>query len=618
MSRSLLFATLPALALIPASAHAQGNDIVVTATGFDQNRNEVGQSISVIDRDRLDTLQSISLSDALATIPGLAVVRTGGTGAQTSVFIRGANSSQTLVLVDGVRINDPSTPNGAFDFGAMMADNVARVEVLRGPNSVIWGSQAIGGVVNIIHAEPTERLSARVGAEYGAHDSAKVTGNVAGKAGIVSASIGGSFTRTDGISARTINTERDGYKNASANARVKIAVSDAVSIDLRGYYTRAKLMIDDGFSTSPLSDPRTDTEQFVAYAGVNAALLDGRWQNRIAYTRTDIDRVGTDPEPGSYNVLRARGEIDRFEYRGAFDVTDGARLIFGVEQEQMAVSTHQPAAFPVDASLNSNTTSIYGQALVAPLTGLNLSAGVRHDDTSRYGSATTFGANAAYSPNAGVTVLRATFAQGFRVPTMVDALLPNGNPALKPEESESYDLGIEQRFLNGAVVASATWFDRRSRNLIVLDSSYVPQNIGRARAQGVELTLDLRPVETLRVAAGYTYVDAQERTTGGATFVNRQLARRPKHSISASVDWTSPIGLKLGADVRAVSDRYDSDFGNSRADGYEIAGLRASYPVTDRAEIYGRIENLFDADYRTVNGYNTLGRSAYAGIRVKY
>ena len=190
---TILKYTAAAIALLPTTAFAQADDeeIVVTASGFEQPRSETGQAIEIVDRDRLDQLQSATIADALRTVPGISIAPRGGLGSQTSAFIRGGSSAQTLVLIDGVRINDLTSPNGAFDFGALMTGNIDRVEVLRGPNSVIWGSQAIGGVVNVQSIVPTEGFAARLGAEYGSFDTKRLQANIAGTSGVWEGSVGG-------------------------------------------------------------------------------------------------------------------------------------------------------------------------------------------------------------------------------------------------------------------------------------------------------------------------------------------------------------------------------------------------------------------------------------------
>jgi vitamin B12 transporter len=609
-----------ALASVPAFAD-EGGEIVVTATGIETPRSDVGQAITVIDRDLLENRQNAFISDILADVPSVAVVRSGGPGAQSSVFIRGANSSQTLVLIDGVRINDPSSPNGAFDFGALVTGNVDQVEVLRGPNSVVWGSQAIGGVVNVRNAIPQDGLGIRAAAEYGAHDSIRGNVNIAGTSGPVAFSFGAGHQRTDGISTIKAGTERDGFEGTALNGRAEITLNEALSVDLRGYYNHSVTEIDDIYSSPPdvVADSRNN--QLVGYAGLKLSLLDDRFKSRIAYSRTDIERDGRDPTQAgtitSFNVYNINGTIDRYEYQGSFEIAKAAQLIFGAEHEKTKASVFYPAGGGTRPDrADSKVTSFYGQAIVRPVKGLTLTGGVRHDDYDLYGSETTFGANAAYSPNGGKTVLRSTYAEGFRAPTLTESVMPFGNVALTPETVKSYDLGIEQHLMDRKLRLSATYFHRTSRDQIVFSfMTFQSENIQRVKAEGVELELNARPTETLELAANYSFVDSRDKSPG-MTFDNL-VARRPRNQLNVSVDWTSPIKLKLGASLRIVGDSYDDNANAKPLDGYALASIRASYPLTQNLELYGRIENLFDTDYEVAKDYSVLGRAAYAGFRLK-
>lgn len=616
----ILKCTAASIALIPGAAHAQdASDIVVTASGVEQKRDETGQAITVIDRAALERTQTQVISDILRTVPGVRVARNGGVGGVTSTFIRGGESSQTLVLIDGVRINDPSSPNAAFDFGSLLTGNISRVEVLRGPSSVIWGSQAIGGVINIQTLEPTEALAVNARTEYGYRNTAEAQANISRTSGIATGSIGGGTFRTDGISALAAGTERDGYRNVSANGKLKLAFNDALSLDLRAYFNRGKVEFDDPFGATPDTFPETRNRQFIGYAGLNAAFLGGRFRNRLSYTRTDLNRRGIEPNvPFSFNVNTLKGTIDRFEYHGAFDIADAAALIFGLEHERTFASTFFPAGGgTAPDQAKTNVTSGFGQLILKPLTGLTLTGGVRYDDYSQYGGQTTFGANFAYTPDDGRTVFRGTYAEGFRAPTLTEALLPFGNTALKPETAKSFDLGVEHSFLDGLATTSVTLYRRTSHNLITFSFvTFQSENIAAARSQGLELGLALRPAQNLRIDANYSLVDAKSRSAD-ATFGNR-LARRPKDNANLSIDWTSPVKLAIGASVSITGDSFDNLSNTVRLDGYTLASIRASYPINTAIEIFGRVENLFDAKYQTVSGYGSYGRNAYAGVRAKF
>ncbi|WP_353209822.1 TonB-dependent receptor [Sphingorhabdus sp.] len=606
-----------ALAVLPTPVFAQvaDDDIVVTASGFEQPRSETGQAIEIVGRDRLDQLQSATIAQVLQTVPGVSVATRGGLGGQTSAFIRGGSSAQTLVLIDGVRINDLTSPNGAFDFGALMTGNIGRVEILRGPNSVIWGSQAIGGVVNVQSIAPVDGFEGRLGAEYGGYDTKRLNANIAGTKGVFEGSVGGAFVKSDGISALAGGTERDGYANATGNARLKVNISDSFTLDFRSYYNRAKVEYDSEFGVGANGLPVSRNRQFVGYVGAQFDMLDGRLHNRIAYTRTDLRRIGTDPIVFSFNNFNVRGAIDRMEYHTAFDLNDALTLVAGVEYERSFASTSFEGAAP-DVARN-DVVSGFGQIIVRPVNGLTLTAGVRHDAYSDYGGQTTLGGNLAFTPNEGRTMFRATYAEGFRAPTLTEGQPPYGNLQLKPETARNFDLGVEQQFLEGKVQLFATYFNRRSNNLIAFSPvSFQSENIDKVTAKGLEIGLDLNPSSQLDIRASYTLVDAINRTAGD-TFGNRQ-ALRPQNSFSLTADWQTAFGLSLGSSLLVIGDSFDDAANNVRLDGYALVGLRASMPLTDGLEVYASVENMLDAQYTVVSGYNSFGRHATIGIRAKF
>ena len=614
---TLLKYSAAALALLPASAMADEWDdvIVVTASGFEQPRSETGQAIDIVDRERLDQLQSATIGDALQSVPGVTVAARGGLGGQTSAFLRGGNSSQTLVLIDGVRINDLTSPNGAFDFGTLMTGNIGQVEVLRGPNSIIWGSQAIGGVVNIQSLAPADGFEGRFGAEYGAADTKGMNANIAGTSGAFEGSFGGSYVDAQGISALAGGTERDGFENVAGNGRLKVNITDTFNLDFRGYYNHATVEYDSAFGIGANALPVTRNRQFIGYVGANVVALDGRMQNRIAYTRTDIRRLGTDPVVFSFNNFIVRGSIDRAEYHTAFDVNDALTMTAGLEYERTFASTSFEGA-AADVARN-HVASGFSQIIVRPVAGLTVTGGVRHDKYNDYGGQTTLGGNIAFTPNDGRTMLRATYGEGFRAPTLSEGQPPYGNPDLRPETARNFDLGFEQQILNGTARFFATYFNRRSTDLIAFSfATFQSENIDRVKSTGVEAGFSLNPTDRLDIRASYTLVDAVNRSVG-ANFGN-QLALRPQHSGSLTVDWQMPIGLSVGSSVLLIGNSFDDASNSVALDGYALVGLRASLPINDRVELYGRVDNIFDVQYTVVAGYNSFGRNAAVGVRAKF
>ncbi len=611
---TLLVTTVASIAALPAPAWAEGDDadIIVTASGITQPRDEAGQAISVIDTARLDTLQSATIADALRTLPGVAVAQRGPVGSQTSIFLRGGNSAQTLVLVDGVRINDPSSPNGAFDFGALQTGNFGRIELLRGANSVIWGSQAIGGVISLTSLAPTDALAVRAVAEGGSWSTLRTSANLGGTSGALRGSIGGGYYRTSGISALTGGSERDGFASYSANGRLDIALGDNAGIDLRGFYNRGRVEYDSPFGLGGDALPESRNRQFVGYVGAHATMFGGLLINRIAFTRTDIDRLGTDPVAFSFNNFDVSGSIDRYTYQGDLRASDAVTLVFGAEHEETRTSTSFEGAAPDLA--HNRVTGGYAQLIVRPLRGLTLTGGVRHDDYSDYGGQTSFAANAAFTPNGGATLLRASYAEGFRAPTLSEGQPPFGNPALRPETAVNVDIGIEQKLLDDRAVIGVTWFRRTSDDLIAFSfATFQSENIDRARASGVEVELALRPTDRIDVRASWSRIDAINRSRGAA-FGNR-LALRPQDNVTLTADWATPWGVKLGTSINLVGDSFDDAANSVRLDGYALVALRAALPLGSGLEAFARVENLFDEYYTAVASYATYGRGAFAGVR---
>ncbi|MDX3899428.1 MAG: TonB-dependent receptor [Sphingobium sp.] len=605
------------LASAPALCQTD-DDIVVTAAGIAQPRDEVGQAISVIDADTIRTRQDINVVDLLATTPGVRWNRTGTTGGATGVSLRGAETTQTLVLIDGVKVNDPSGIGDGYDFGNLLVGNIRRIEILRGSNSVVYGSQAIGGVVNVMTAVRGEGHAVNASVDYGYSDTLNAKADLSGTSGIVSGGVGVAYLTTDGISSASRDfgaTERDGYENVTANAKVKVAFSDALSLDLRGYYIHADLDYDSFFGGPADSADASISDQYVGYAGLNLALLDGRLTSRAAVTwfrqtRDYYFARGTDPDYGY------EGTNLRFEYKGIYAPVEAAKLVFGYEHER---PDYDFFGFGDTASAKANIDSVYGLAIVKPLAGLSLTGGARHDDHSQFGGATTFGANANYTPNGGATNLRLSYGEGFKAPSLYQLYDSfSGNAALRPERSKSYDLGLDQSLVDGRANLSVTLFRRDTRDQINYDNAtFTYGNIDRTRAKGVEATMTLKPVDALTFTAAYSHVDARDRSDGSTNQGNR-LPRRAGDAVSFSADYAWPFGLSTGATLTAVGDSFD-DAGNSRRlDGYALVGVRASLPITDYLEVYGRVDNLADEDYVTAYGYGTYGRSAYGGVRVRF
>ena len=612
--------------IAPARA-AEDREIVVIATGVEQDIDESGAAISVLTEADIRSQQSITLSAILQELPGVNVTQSGGLGAQSSLRIRGAESDQTLVLINGIRVNDPSSPDGAFDFGNLLAGNIERVEVLRGASGVTWGSQAVGGVVNITTRSPTEELSVFAQGEYGAQDTLRLVSNASGKFGPVGLSIGAGYVRTDGISAFSGGTEADGYRQYSTSGQLQVELTDTIRFEASGYYADSRVDNDSVFP--PFSSDNSQyslAQELYGNASLHAALFDGRFQNRVAFSISDINRDIINP----FFTSLPRGRTERFEYRGDFAVVDRLRLVFGAEKED---SRYENSG----VSDATGIDSIFFQAVFEPLEQLTLTGGIRHDEHEDFGGNTSVAGNLVYRFGQNGPTIRASYAEGFRAPSLIDLddrPFGFGTPDLKPETAKSYEIGVDHALIEDAVRMSVTLFQRHTLNQIAFAACPVAPdpapavctsgsrpfgttlNIERNRTRGVEAVLSIAPVERLRINANYTWLDTENRSSG-SNFGN-ELARRPASSLYIDASYQTRFGLSLGADLQMVGDSFDDLANSRRIDGYILAGVRASMPVSDGIEIFGRIDNLFDVNYETATDFGSPGRSAFIGARARF
>ncbi|MGW8705092.1 TonB-dependent receptor plug domain-containing protein [Brevundimonas sp. NPDC055814] len=607
-------------------------DVVVTANRSAQPIERVGASVTVLTQAAIEARQTPAVVELLAQTPGVSFTRNGGVGASTGVNIRGAESQHTVVLIDGVKLNDPSSTQGGFNFGNLLIGDTARIEVLRGAQSTLWGSQAIGGVVNIVTAEPTEALQGSLDAEAGARGTTYFRGGVGGANERLSWRLAASRYDTDGFSAFAKGTEDDGYTNTGLSGRLNVKVTDAVSLDLRSVWSSGRNDFD-AFNGD--SREYGKTQELVAYAGLNFDLLDGRFRNRIGYAHTDTDRRNFNPDNKVQTLtFDAEGQNRRWEYQGAFAFTEALNATFGLEHEKSEMKTRSPGDWdpnPAFGRGEAELNSAYGQLQWTVLDGLTLTGGLRYDDHAQYGDNLLGQVAAAWALNEGDTVVRASWGQGFRAPGLYELYSEYGNLTLQPEEFDSWEIGVEQRLFDRAVV-SATYFNRQADNEIRYNGCSTPstdplctvngagrwgyyRNVQKTEAQGVELVGRVDVTERLSVSANYTWTDAK--SASGATD-GKRLTRRPQHMANFAADYAFAFGLKTGVAVRYVGETFNNDTNTVKVGAYTLVDLRASYPINDTLEVYGRIENAFDEDYQTVLNYGAPGQGVFGGVRVRF
>ena len=595
--------------------------IVVTGTPIETE--DTGQPVTLITREEIERVQGQDLVRILRRAPGVTISRNGGVGGFTGVRVRGAEAEQLLVLVDGVRVNDPSSPAGGFDFGNLLPSTIAQIDLLRGSNSTVWGSDAIGGVL----AATTRSESGIEGsAEYGARDtfSASLAGSIEGDDAFLS--LAGGYYTSDGFSAAASGTEPDGFEQFALSARGRVFLSSTTELFASGRYAEGDLEIDGfPFPTFTLSDT-PEFQQTTQYSGAFGLLHDnGPLYLRAAYSFADTERANFDPAFGPAPGFASDGHSDRIDVKGEYRVIGPLLVNFGADAEWTSLETNFTPL---------QETRILGGYVQAGIEfgGLSGHVGVRQDDHARFGGATSFGADVSYVIAPDLRV-KASIGEGFKAPSLFQLFSDFGNELLVPEKSTSFDLGLAWNERGDAAFAGITVFRRDSEDLIRFVSCFgivggictgrpfgTYDNVAAARAQGVEIEAGATIADAVQLRGAYAFIDSEDRGTGN------RLARRPRHALSASVDWDSGAGSgdlyrpRLGADVRYVSSAFDDAFNTVPLGDYAVVDLRAEVPVAQLGEehqlvLFTRVENLFDEDYQTAAGYAQAGRGVFGGVR---
>jgi len=616
-------AVQPTADIVLADERVRDTYIMVVASGSSEMITSTGQPVSIIGAEEIEQVQGGDLARVLERLPGVTLSRNGGVGNFTGLRVRGAEAEQLLVLIDGVRVADTASPANGFDFGTLLPGGIGKIELLRGSNSTIWGSQAMGGVMAVTTLSGD---SLRGSVEYGGPESVYAQGSAGHDFGALSLGVDGGYFDNEGISSAAIGTEPDGFRQWQAGARARVALGDSVNLHAALRHLDARLDLD-GFppptySTFDDTAEYQDTQRTSGSAGVD--YYGGRITLSTTWSLSDTRRESYDPSFGADPSYTTHGREERAELRGKWDITDDWGLHFGAEREWSWMETL------FDSRTRSKTTGAYAQAGFqrGPIV---LNAGLRVDDHDRFGTAWSFGADGAIELGGGWRA-RASYGEGFKAPSLFQLLSDYGNTLLRPERSHGFDAGIElnDRGSYGPFF-SVSAFRRGSTDLIDFISCFqvtdgictnrpngTYDNIGKVRAQGFEVEGGYNFTEKFRLQGGYSFVEAKNRTPGAANEGN-DLARRPRHAVTLSADWETPLaGLQLGADWRVVSHSFDDPGNFTRLSGYQLVTLRASIPLTDQVEIYGRVENLFDEDYQTVAGYGTPGRGAYIGARARF
>ena len=617
---------------------AGADRIVVTATRLDTPAEQVSASATVITRQDIERSQKTTVVELLRTVPSVDVAHNGGPGQTASVFLRGAKSEHTLVLIDGVEMNDPISPGRAFDWAHLTTDNIERIEIIRGPQSTLYGSDAIGGVINIITRKGKGKPAFGFSTEAGSFHSFRESLWANGSSGPFRYAVDLARYDTAGISAagrKYGNRERDGYQNTTFSTRLGFDVTEDFDIDVILRCTCAEAELDN-FGGAGGDDPNYTSKSKQHYLRTQGrlTLLDGLWEQKFGVSFTDMSRTTRNKTDAAHPFDLERssydGQILRFDWQHNLYLHETNTLTVGFEtEEERGRSSYYseyydwwsmaPASYSTNFSERSaRTNSAYIQDQIKLWDRWFTTVGARVDDHETFGSATTWRIGSAYILRETGTTFRFNHGTGFKAPTLYQ-LYAYGDTGLMPEKSRGCDIGVEQSLFDGRLILGATCFCNRFRSLI--DYSYDPvtwaghyYNIAAAKTRGVELTATARPTDRLTVRGSWTHTRTEDESTG------LELLRRArrKAGLDATYQITEKANVTLG--VACIGDRKDNDYSTYPAtrvtlDRYVLVNLGASCEVTKNLTVFGRIENLLNQRYEEVKGYGTPGFGIFGGVK---
>jgi len=622
MSPTLILLAAAAAAAAAAQPEPPEPALLVTGSREALAEDEAPLSASSFEEEAIEALALPAVSDLLRLAPGVAVATTGPRGTQTQLRIRGAEANHTLLFVDGIRFNDPAAGNEAR-FELLAADLLTRIELVRGPQSALWGAEALGGVVAVATADPLRARGLAGLGEYGSLDSARAFARVAHRAGATGFAAAAGWQRSDGIDSFAEAGERDGFESRFAALKA-VHRSGPFELGAVGHWIEGRSDYD-GFD--PVSFRRADTldatENRIGAVRGWGMFESGRWSARAEASWLD-----------SANRNRLAG--------APLNRTDGARLTLGAQLSRrlgrhllVAAVDRQEEDFRArDTAFAGATaqdraraaTAFVGEWRAEWSDAVTTDIAVRRDSFSAFADATTLRAALLVRPARGWS-LHASYGEGIAQPTFYDlyGFFPGsfvGNPGLRSERSRGWEAGL--RWSDDRLSLAVAGFSARLRDEIV--DTFDPATFlastanadGASRRDGVELTAGWRHGEALSLDASYTWLDAGEQRSAGAALVRE--TRRPRHSPSL-VAHGAAGRFRWGASLAYVGARRDSDFDSFpatlvRLDDYLLASLSLAWRVAPQLELYARAENGFDADYQDVVGYNTPGRTVHAGVRV--
>lgn len=629
---------LTALAAGPAAAETAtiASDMLVTASAEPLPTKEVASSYTIVTAEEIEDRQYRTVAEALNGVPGIHLVQQGGQGKVASIFSRGANSNQTLVLVNGQNVTDPASPTGAFNFADLTIESVERIEIVRGPQSALYGSQAIGAVVNIItrKGKGTPKTTLRVeGGTLGTLNTSAISGGSVGETGYFvslarQASDGNDITPAHLRAGAS--KEKDPYENMSASLRLDRPLGEHLSASLFAQFIDSRTDLDTELPENLHNAART--LELYLNGELSGRFLDGQWRPKLSLAFARTNRKDTD-RPDAFSATtddtNNRGNRLTAGLDNALDLARWNTISFGGQFTREEFNSNGSTDFggfvlTPDARESETATAIYisdhatwGERWFATVSG-------RYDMPSEFENRATFTVAPGYYHPETDTKLTASYGTAFKVPSLFQrfGFTPNnfgsaffGNPDLKPEKSRGWEAGLDQGLLDSRLHLGATWFDNKIEDAISVfflpsfDST--TRNDPSFKTHGLESYAEAQLSETLSVRLDYTL------TIVDADTINSSLTRRPRHQGNLATTWKPDALTTVAAEVQYVVPYLDIDRQSGaifKPGSYAVVNLAASRRLTEAIEITAKINNLLDRRYEPADGFEAPGIEALAGI----
>jgi vitamin B12 transporter len=612
------------VALAPTICHAQEpaptaspreaevESVVVSATRFDIPLDQSPASASVISSEELEQKQIERVSDALREVPGLSVVQTGAAGQLTSVFTRGLRSEHTQILLDGIPINQGL--QGAFNFADFTTDDIDRIEVVRGPQSTIYGPRALAGVIQIFTKQGTGTPGVMLAAEGGSYDTFREWGQSDGKVDGFDYSVGAS--RLDTENARPNNN----YRNTAAISNVGWSPNEQLRIGSLFTYSVSDIGL-----PNTIFDPRP-IDHFLTERWLIGPHIDWKptewWDHKLIVAYDHERQINNPNEDGVVGATRAVFERTQVDYQNDLRPASWLTLTSGFFYSRINAGQERPFVLFGPTFVSDHTEEIAGfvEATLTPVENLIFVAGGRFDHFNQFGGVWTYRFASSYRIDKTNTTLHASVGKGFSPPSSQDKIFGN-NFALKPEENLGWDIGVRQQLWKNRVDVGLTYFHNDLSNVIGFNGLFDTLNLGAAETQGVEAELRAQPIPNLVFTAAYTYLEAEKTSSKDVSQLQgARLPRRPRNEVYVSASYLWWKRLRTVVEAKFVNAREEINFGGPNFDieDYSFVNIAAEYEVNPHFSIFGRVDNLTDEDYAEVFGFPALGRAAYGGVKVRF